>query len=598
MGYELSSTRVPRVIRTGMDLKSGVQAVVSLLLAMILAGCQVLGRQPPQQQRLVTVERGTVVETVSPTGVVVAGRSATLNFAFAGILKRYDVSLGQTVKQGQILAELDSSAQEAAAAEAEAGLALAKDRLAGVTERQPGTVAQSKGNLEEARAKLQAIQHGARPATVAQAKAALDAAEQKLAEMMDGPRPEVVAQAQANVSAAQAGLNTAEVNLQSARRNAPLLLASAEARLQSARDALLAAQTSRDGVCGNPRIPSYQCQAANASVQSAQDSVTAAATAVTQQQAENASAITIAKNAVSQAKAQLAASQAALALAEHPDTPQEVAAQQDAVTQAKAALDLAEHPYTATDLAQARAAVESAQGALASAEHPYTASDLAQAEDAVKQAEAAVQVAELNLSNTKLRAPFDGTVLSEPLAPGDYVGTNSNPIVLGTTGTGTQGLEVNASVDEVDVAKVRVGQPVTISAVAIPGRVFHGKVAVVPPQGVTVLNVVTYPTYIQLDDGQNVLRPGMTVSCTIEVAKHSNTLVVPTAAVSDIAGKTYVVLPSASGGRPVPRAVTTGIASLSETEILSGLKAGDKVLLGVSPRKITVGLPGLKGRKG
>jgi len=566
-------------------MRKVVRSSIGLFLSALLAGCQVVGSKPPVGQRVAQVKRGSIVETVNPTGVVVAGTTANLNFPVGGILVKYDVALGQKVKQGQVLAELDSSEQAVAVSQAKASLALAMDKLAGVRQVQPGALAQAQGNLAAAKAKLAAIQQGPRAADVVQAKAALDAAEQKLAQMKAGPKPAAVAQAQANVASAQTAVDMAQTNLDAAQKNGPFQVQQAEAKLQSAKDALFAAQTSRDGICGGHGT-GYQCQAANANVNSAQDNVNAAVATLAQQRTASKSSVTSAENSLAQAKAQLAAAQSALVLVEQPYSLQDLAQQADAVAQTQAALELAERPYTAADLAEAQAGVTAAKGALQNVQEPYTPSDLAQAKDAGQAAQADLQAAEINLDHTKLRAPFDGTVLSEPLSPGDFVGTNANPIGLGTTGLG---LEVNASVDEVDISKIRVGQPVTISAVAVPGKLFPGRVAEVPPQGTTVLNVVTYPTFISLDDGQDLLKPGMTVSTTIDVVKHTNALVVPTAAVSDINGKTFVMLPSPNGGKPVAQLVTTGIASLTQTEILSGLKVGDEVLLGVSPKKITVG---------
>lgn len=568
------------------DMRRTSRVAFGILLSSLLAGCSMVGNKPANPERVITVGRGNIVETVNPTGEIIAHTTSDLNFPFGGVFKQYDVALGQVVKKGQVLAELESATQEAAVAQAEASLAQAKDKLAGIEAGAlPGAVPQAQGNLDAAKAKLQAIKDGPRPANVTQAQAALDAAEQKLAQMKQGPRKATVDQAKANLAASEQAVTTAQVKLDSVKKNAPLLLKSAEAKVQSAKDTLYAAQTSRDGVCGNSRNPGYQCQSANANVNSAQDNIDAAQSALSQQKIQNDADLKSAQAALAQAQAQVTADQAALKLAGEPYTAQDIAQQVDAVTEAKAALELAKKPYTSSDIAQAQAAVMSAEGALQSANTPYTVSDRAQAEDAVKQSAAALVAVQKNLDDTKLRAPFDGSVLSEPAAPGNYVGTNANPVVVGTTGEGSAGLEVLANVDEVDVTKLKVGQPVQITADALPGKVFHGHIVIVPPQGTTVLNVVTYPTYIALDDGQNLLKPSMTVTCAIEVAKHNNVLVVPTTAVSDVNGKTYVMLAQPNGAPPIAREVTTGLSSITQTEILKGLQEGDKIVLGAAPSR-------------
>ncbi|HLY64831.1 MAG TPA: biotin/lipoyl-binding protein, partial [Chloroflexota bacterium] len=154
-------------------------------LALVLAGCGV----PPQQAvASATVKRGDLVQTVSASGTTVTPTQAKLSFTVSGKLAKIDVSAGDQVAAGQVLAEIDPSDLQSALQQTQSAKQAAEAAVAG------------------AQAKVQQLLASAKPENIAQAKAAADAARQKLQLAQNGARPEQIQQAQAAVQAAQAKL--------------------------------------------------------------------------------------------------------------------------------------------------------------------------------------------------------------------------------------------------------------------------------------------------------------------------------------------------------------------------------------------------------
>jgi len=135
---------------------------------------------------------------------------------------------------------------------------------------------------------------------------------------------------------------------------------------------------------------------------------------------------------------------------------------------------------------------------------------------------------------------------------------------------------VSASVSEADIGKVQPGQKVNFSVTAYPSKTFTGTVAAIVPAGTTTSNVVTYTVLISIDPTDVQLLPSMTATVTIVTQEASNVVVVPNAAISN--GKVNVMQNGTV--RSVP--VQTGISDGVNTQIVSGVQAGDLVVTGVS----------------
>jgi HlyD family secretion protein len=209
---------------------------------------------------------------------------------------------------------------------------------------------------------------------------------------------------------------------------------------------------------------------------------------------------------------------------------------------------------------------------------------LKQAQAQVAEAQASLKQLEEQLSYTTITSPINGVVLSRDVEVGDAV---SSILVLGSTATlvFTLGditkVYVDGKVDEADIANVYMGQPARIRIESFKNKVFNGKVTRIAPLGVEKDNVTTFSVRVSIDNPNGEIKANMTANAEILIEEHKNVLTVPEQAVSYDAKKhAFVNIPAKQakdGMSKVP--VTVGLANGSNTEILSGIKEGDKVVL-------------------
>ncbi len=212
----------------------------------------------------------------------------------------------------------------------------------------------------------------------------------------------------------------------------------------------------------------------------------------------------------------------------------------------------------------------------------------------ITQKENALADAQTTLSNYYLRAPFDGTVAKISVEKGDSV---SNGTSVATLITPQQ--VATLSLNEVDIAKVKVGQKATLTFDAVEDLTITGEVAEVDTIGTVTQGVATYAVKITFDTQDERIKPGMTVSATIVIDVKTDTLITENNAVKTSSdGKTFFVemfsiTPSGatdpagtlSSVPPIEKTVTIGISNDTETEILSGVKEGDMVVTRTRPRE-------------
>ena len=209
---------------------------------------------------------------------------------------------------------------------------------------------------------------------------------------------------------------------------------------------------------------------------------------------------------------------------------------------------------------------------------------LHQAQAQVQQAQASLRQLEEELAYTTITSPMDGVVLSRDVEKGDAV---SSILVLGSTATlvmtvgDTHQVYVQGKVDEADIGKVYLGQPARIKVESFREKTFLGKVTRIAPLGVEKDNVTTFEVRVSIDNPGGELKANMTANAEILLDEHHNVLTVPEQAVKfDKDRKATVQVPDAKGKdgkREV--AITTGISDGSRTEVLSGLKEGERVVL-------------------
>jgi HlyD family secretion protein len=148
----------------------------------------------------------------------------------------------------------------------------------------------------------------------------------------------------------------------------------------------------------------------------------------------------------------------------------------------------------------------------------------------LNQAQAALTQAKVNLSHTVIKSPADGIVLSRAVEVGQTVSASMQAPTLFIIARDLTRLELQARVDESDIGGVKPGAPVTFTVDAYPRREFSGKVRLVQLQPQTVQNVVTYTTVIDVPNEDELLKPGMTSTVSIQIERATDTLRVPAAA--------------------------------------------------------------------
>ena len=149
------------------------------------------------------------------------------------------------------------------------------------------------------------------------------------------------------------------------------------------------------------------------------------------------------------------------------------------------------------------------------------------AQSSVAEARAAAATDETNLSKASIRSPIDGVVLTRSVDPGNAVAASLQAVTLFTLAEDLRKLRLQVNVDEADVGAVKVGQKASFTVSAYPSRKYPAKIYRVAYGSTITENVVTYVTYLEVDNSDLSLRPGMTASATITATERQDVLLVP-----------------------------------------------------------------------
>jgi HlyD family secretion protein len=166
----------------------------------------------------------------------------------------------------------------------------------------------------------------------------------------------------------------------------------------------------------------------------------------------------------------------------------------------------------------------------ANVEYASANAQVRSAEASVAQSKASLNQARVNLAHTVITSPIDGIVVSRDVDTGQTVAASMQAPTLFVLAADLTKMHLNASIDESDVGQVQAGQAVTFRVDAYPNDTFAGRVAQVRLQAEVSQNVVTYATVIDVGNPDLKLKPGMTATVTIEVARREQALMVPAAA--------------------------------------------------------------------
>jgi HlyD family secretion protein len=209
---------------------------------------------------------------------------------------------------------------------------------------------------------------------------------------------------------------------------------------------------------------------------------------------------------------------------------------------------------------------------------------IAQSQAQIAQSRANLTQLEEQLSYTDVKSPMDGIVLSRDVVMGDAV---SSILVLGSSATlvmtlgDTSQVYVKGKVDESDIGRVYLGQPARIKVESFKDKTFNGVVTKISPMGVEKDNVTTFEVRVSINNPGGELKAEMTANAEIILEEHKNVLQIPEGAIlydKDKKASVEVPEPKAKDGK-TKVAVSIGISNGAKTEVLSGLKENQEVVL-------------------
>ncbi|MDP9235818.1 MAG: efflux RND transporter periplasmic adaptor subunit [Chloroflexota bacterium] len=553
----------------------------------------------------VPVKRATINQTLIISGTADAAFNSNLIFQSSGKVAFVSVATGQPVKQGDVLASLESDDLANAVASARANQQAAQlkldNLLAGSTAAELASadqaVAVAEATLVKAKNDYQDLLNGPKAADLAAAQTAVQAAQAQLATATSTKQKLDDLPSDADVAAAEAGVAAAEA----ARTAAQNTATNAENSVLSSAAALKGSESSYCVIDPSPLF----CAARVAPV-SAEDltivneALTTAANVIlaggvisantaymnTVNLASSAnSAVTSAQNAVDSAREKLD-------LVNQGPSSEETAAANAAVVSAQAALasanaKLADVQQGGTDSqkADALAAADSAEATLASAEAKRAeavrgpdANALDQARQAVRTAALTVEAGQIRLKNAQIVAPFDGTVAAVNAKPGEFFGaTTTTPAIVLLT---PDAITLKMTVGETDYPNLKKDQGGVVLFDGIPGKPYPFKITEIGLNPTTSSGVVTYDVKgsIVILPGNPKPAPGMSARGQITTDSKPDVLVIPPRAIRR-KGTDQVVDVRHADGTVDEAKVVTGVSDTENVEIISGLSEGDSVIV-------------------
>jgi HlyD family secretion protein len=540
-------------------------------------------QEPPPT---VPVQRGAVISTVSADGTVEPPGELSLAFPRSGRVVEIVVDEGAHVRRGQLLARIDDRSERAELDATRSELASARARLQQTREgRTALELAENQRLAEESRTAVRsaerdltnarqvgrtdvaALRRAVARAQVSGERADLRASELRLAQergevvrlehhyaderaradryrgqlldlieresdaRAEGDLDEVtdleadVTAAQTRLEAAQSDEQTAKSDLETARANVRTYISDVESDRVALRDAGRSLGDARDNLANG--------------IATAQQEVDAA------------------RNSLAESQAELRVQIAANRVDEQGPRAAELAADLANIATAQASVEAA---VKALDDTQLRAPVDGVIGKVDARVGELVGGGLSSLDGATRSDEEAGSSGSQAGSGASRRSDED---------------TDSDAVI---TLTQTEGLEVEVPFNETDAARLRPGDPATISVDAVPDRKFAARVASIEPVDTVINNVVTYEATLVLDSPQASLRPGMTATAEVIVDRVDHALTLPKDAVRTPQGANPTVTVVRPDGLQQERLVVTGLEGDSNVQVIGGVGLGERVV--------------------
>jgi multidrug efflux pump subunit AcrA (membrane-fusion protein) len=513
-----------------------------------------------QTRRVATVAYASVTQTIESSGTITSSLKLTPSFSVSGTVKSVDVKVGQTVRKGQPLAQLDITALQAAVDSANSTLATAQQRLqadeAGQTSIGGTGAATTAAFVQLTGTQPSGTNLSALIAQVEAAQAAVVAAQQNLdtgQTAVDSAQRVVDADVTRNSSLRDAQKSACDTSASSSPSPSPS--ASSSSGQCSAAMADYAAFA--DTLAGDVATLDAQIAAQDRYINDLQQAITKLGTLIDQLKS-----VSSGSGGGSTGPGQPSGSPSA-----RPTGPAPSGAPSGRPT---GSTQSGSGQNKSGGTGSTPNGGSSGQGSGQTAP-PASAASIAADQAAIDAAQAQIAAAEQNRAAATLASPAAGRVA----AVGLTVGNSSSGQTITIVGTGVQGVDVRVPLAEVD--QVKVGQRVSVSA---DGRTsaLHGTVESVGLLSSTSGSTTTFPVAVQLDVGSPQLYDGTGADVVITTGTATNVLAVPNSAIHTGARGTHTVT-VLSRGRTSTVLVTLGVAGADVTQIMGGLKTGQQVVL-------------------
>lgn len=240
---------------------------------------------------------------------------------------------------------------------------------------------------------------------------------------------------------------------------------------------------------------------------------------------------------------------------------------------AQADYNLKKSSINSSSVSAAYAQLTQAQANLARLLAGPTGPQLKAARAQVEQARIALDIARANVAKATLTAPFAGVVSAVNVKAGEPANGALPAVVLVDTSV----FHIDVTVDEVDVARIALGQLLTVTLDALPGETFSGTVDRVAPTATVNGGVVSYAVRLVLEPVDAPLRSGMSATADIVVAEAKGVVLVPNWAIRRDRDTGQVLVSLLKDGKLLEAPVTLGLRNESLSEVKSGVVAGDVV---------------------
>lgn len=572
--------------------------ILNSLLVLVLGVIGFFGWRTLYPAAAVTTERTATVSlqdvstSVSATGSVQTSSDVGLNFGTSGIVRSLNVAVGDNVKKGQLLATVDDRAAALAALQNQVSVKSAQVALANASVGvRNASVGVQNAAVGVKNAELAVTQGAANSqTTLANDDQAITNAQNALTKLQTGPTAATLAQQAQQVVVQNQAINAADAALTNAQTSYTQTQQTIAQNLVSYNNSVDNAQYDYNLKCTalavgtDCTINTYS----RPSYLTLQSALQVKVAGVLKDSQALANAQTSVDNA---ARSLLSARQALDTLKAQQTVANQPAAQVD-IDSANAAIASAQRAKeNAVVLAnqqavQAAGSVTTSKGSLATSQGSLITAkgSLTNAQESLVLAKANLANAQTNWANTRLYAPVSATVA----AIANEVGVNAGSTTAGSSGasgfivlTNLTGLQVKASFAEADIVSLKAGQAATFSFDAIASATAQGTVlSIAPLSNSSSGSVTTYTVTFSLDSAPAEVKPGMTAQATVVTADSQGVLAVTSSALTQRGGTYFVTMkPTRVGVAGVRKTVTIGLKGDSATEITSGLKEGDQVVL-------------------